>query len=252
MTDLTNGLGLPRLIVRSTPGELADEWVQTWKTLAMEVRAQGKNFCVALAGGSTPKQFYEALAHASFAEDFQWDHVHLFWGDERCVPPGHPDSNYGMAQEVLLTQISIPEKNIHRMRGESIPEEAARRYAEELRQTLESKNNVPQFDWIVLGMGTDGHTASLFPGQEAVWDTADLCAVASHPESEQRRVTFTLRLLRNAKKVSFLVTGSDKADMVAKVLQDPDSRQRYPAAMLCGGNVEWWLDREAASQLKSV
>jgi len=252
MTDLMRDQGLPRVIVRPTSGELVDEWVQTWKTLSTEAHSQGKKFCVALAGGSTPKQFYKALAQASTVEGLQWDHVHLFWGDERCVPPEHADSNFLMVQQELLAHVPIAENNVHRIRGENNPDEEARRYAEEIHQLLELKDNVPQFDWVVLGVGTDGHTASLFSGQDAVLNSEDLCAVAVHPDSGQRRVTLTLLLLRNAKKVSFLATGSEKAAMIGKVLQDPGSRQHYPAAMLYGAHAEWWLDWEAASHLKSV
>jgi 6-phosphogluconolactonase len=176
-----------------------------------------------------------------------WSQVHLFWGDERCVPPEDPDSNYEMAYDSLIQHIPIPKDNVHRIHGENDPVNEVRRYTYEMEKAFGiSSSEVPRFDWILLGMGADGHTASLFPGQGEVLASQDLCAVAVHPETGQKRITLTLPVLNNAACVSFLVTGLNKAGRLASVLRDPERRKRYPAALVQAENTEWWVDREAA------
>ena len=148
---------------------------------------------VALSGGSTPKIVFDELAARDLSEK-DWKKVHLYWGDERCVPPEDSESNYKMTVEHLLSKIEIPEENIHRIQGESAPREEAERYSEVLKKELPETYDLPQFDLIILGMGDDGHTASIFPYEIGLWNADQFCEVAEHPETGQKRITITGRL----------------------------------------------------------
>ncbi len=205
---------------------------------------------IALSGGSTPGLWYDVLAEDYWYRLF-WRHIHYYWGDERCVPPGDPESNYGMAWERLLSQLPIREDNIHRLRGEDPPEEEALRYGELLRAQLPSENGLPRFDLVVLGLGEDGHTASIFPHQMGLWDAEGPCAVATHPESGQQRITLTGQLINNAARVVFLVSGASKAPVVAEILSGAEAAAAYPAARVAptDGRLIWMLDNEAAANL---
>ena len=152
---------------RRARAKAAEQWVN----LARQAIARSGRFTVALSGGSTPKVLYSLLASPEYRERIDWLHVHLFWGDERCVPPDHPESNYRMVQEALLSKIQIPPENIHRMAGEKDPQTAAVEYEQELRDFFQTKDAAPRFDLILLGLGEDGHTASLFPGTPAPDET---------------------------------------------------------------------------------
>jgi len=241
----------PDIFVCTDPETVAVEVAAQWIERARRVTETGRPFRVALSGGATPRLLFEQLALPEHRDQVDWPRVHLFWGDERCVPPDDSDSNYNMTQETLLEHITIPEANVHRIRGETDPQKEARRYAEEMRTVFGcAPHEVPRFDWILLGMGTDGHTASLFPGQAEVLASRDLCAVAAHPQTGQARITLTLPVLNRAACVSFLVTGLNKAGMLASVLHDPKRRERYPAAMVEAETVEWWVDREAAFHIQ--
>ncbi|MFV0553082.1 MAG: 6-phosphogluconolactonase [Mangrovibacterium sp.] len=164
-----------------------------------------KSFHFALAGGSTPAMLYDLLAQK---EEIDWRRTHLWWGDERCVPPSDPQSNYRLAREHLLDKISIPPENIHRIMGELDPPAACQAYEEELKRQFQSEH--PAFDLILLGLGEDGHTASLFPHELYLFHADDLCVVATHPESGQRRISFSGTLINAAQQVAFLV-GDGKA-----------------------------------------
>lgn len=204
-------------------------------------------FNLALAGGSTPRVVYERWA--TIQDKRLWSKVHFFWGDERCVPPEHPESNYKMAYDALLSKIPLDEKQIHRIRGEESPETEAQRYSSEIRDHLPAANNLPQFDWILLGVGGDGHTASLFPNSQALNEQKALCIVAQHPQTGQNRISLTLPLINNAKRVTFLVTGEDKAEIIREIIKDKSSH--YPAARVkpLSGVLQWHLDEEAAGKL---
>lgn len=177
------------------------------------VAARGR-FAVVLSGGSTPRQLYELLAKPPFSRKVPWDKVEFFWGDERTVPPDHPDSNYWMANEVLLKKLAISQTHIHRMSAEQQDREAAARdYQVEIAQVfgLEPDSEPPAFDLVLLGMGADGHTASLFPYTEALKETKDWVVSNYVPKLESYRLTLTLRILNRAAWVMFLVVGEDKA-----------------------------------------
>jgi 6-phosphogluconolactonase len=180
-----------------------------------------------------------------------WSQVHFYWGDERCVPPTDAESNYGMTAELLLSKIEIPGENIHRIQGENDPEQEARRYGELLVKELQTYNGVPQFDLVILGMGDDGHTASIFPYQMHLWESAKNCEVAKHPGSGQKRITITGSVINTASVVAFLVTGAGKAPKVREIIQKEGDYKAYPASLVEpeSGELYWFLDKDAAKEL---
>jgi len=212
---------------------------------AAAASARGR-FSLALAGGSTPRRTYQLLAEPPHREAVPWDRVEVFFGDERCVPPGDPGSNHRMAREALLGRVPIPEGRIHRIRGEAPdPEAAAAEYEEELRAAL---GPGARLDLVLLGMGSDGHVASLFPGSDALGETSRLVRAVVAPVPPPRRITLTLPALAAAAEVAFLVAGADKAERVAEVLGGLDPA--LPAARVRpAGGVLWLLDAAAASRL---
>ena len=203
---------------------------------------------IALAGGSTPRDLYIRLA-AVPRQQIPWEKVHLFWGDERCVAPDHADSNFRMVRETLLDHIALPENHVHRMRGELPPQTAAAHYHDELRGFFGELP--PRFDLVLLGMGDDGHTASLFPGTTALQERQTLAAAVHVPALQAWRITLTLPVLNAAREVVFLVAGTGKAAMIARIagLASPDSA--LPASLVRPGDgeVHWLLDSDAAAQL---
>jgi len=237
----------------SQPAALAEALAEELLAASLQAGKAGRSFNLVLAGGSTPRGVYEVFARSEFKKSIPWDAIHFFWGDERCVPADHEDSNYRMAQQALLAPLAIHPENIHRIHGENDASEEATRYAEEIKRHCHvAVGEMPQFDWILLGLGTDGHTASLFPAVEAVEDPAGICAVAIHPESGQKRITLSLKVLNHARRVSFIVTGQGKAEVVADILNQSPQSQHYPAAQVnpTQGQLEWFLDEEAASQIR--
>lgn len=205
---------------------------------------------LALSGGSSPAVLYDLLAE-DYWYRLPWKDMHFFWGDERCVPPSSPESNYGMAQKKLFDHLAVLEGNIYRIKGEDNPAEEARRYQGQLRELLPAENGLPRFDLVLLGMGTDGHTASVFPHQASLWDSKALCEVATHPESGQQRITLTGSVINNAARVVFLVNGKAKAAVVKEILEKGPGAGNYPASHVAptDGRLLWILDREAASLL---
>jgi 6-phosphogluconolactonase len=209
-------------------------------------------FRVALSGGSTPKAFYSLLADDKkpFRARVPWGRMHFFWSDERCVPPDHPDSNYRMANEAMLSRVPVPKANIHRVAGELPAEEAAQKYEDEIRKEFSMIEGVPRFDWIFLGMGADGHTASLFPGTSGVAENKKLVASVWVEEKKTYRVTFTLPVLNASKNIAFVVSGPEKADTARQVLKEAPSAARPSSLVLpANGNLIWLLDKPAASRL---
>ncbi|MEN0003437.1 MAG: 6-phosphogluconolactonase [Bacteroidota bacterium] len=208
---------------------------------------QTKLASVALSGGSTPKRFFEILA-TDYRDKIDWSSLLFFWGDDRCVPPDHEESNYKMANDLFLKQVGVPVSNIFRVRGEDDPAAEAIRYSEIIEQTLPTENGLPVFDFMLQGMGDDGHTASIFPDQMELLTNPATCAVATHPVSGQKRVTLTGPVINNAKLIVFLVAGENKAAKVASVLQKDAESEAYPATHIQANNGEllWYLDQGAA------
>ncbi|MGB9075172.1 MAG: 6-phosphogluconolactonase [Terriglobales bacterium] len=236
--------------VLATPADLfrgaAEEFVRLGRSA---IGAQGR-FAVALSGGSTPKNLYSLLPE-NYA-DFAWARTFFFFGDERHVPPDHPDSNYRMVSEALLAKIPIPAENVHRVRAEN-PDAAAAalEYEEELRHFFELEpGELPRFDLILLGLGPEGHTASLFPDSEALKEQSRLVVANWVEKLNANRITFTLPVLNRAAEVMFLASGAEKADIVGQVLRG-NNTPPLPAQRVLpdDGKLVWMLDEAAAAKL---
>lgn len=208
-------------------------------------------FNLALSGGTTPKYIFEYLAK-HYANTIRWDKINFFWGDERCVPPTDDESNYKMAYDELLSRISVPGKNIFRIKGEEDPEAEAQRYSNVIHKTLPQQKQLPVFDLIMLGLGEDGHTASIFPDQLHLLNESKICSVAVHPATNQKRITLTGKVINNAGNIFFIVTGKNKSKIVDSILNYNTESKNYPASFIkpVEGKLIWLLDKEAASLLK--
>ncbi|MBZ5533648.1 MAG: 6-phosphogluconolactonase [Acidobacteriia bacterium] len=225
--------------------------VDEFCTCAHAAIAQSGRFAVALAGGNTPRGVYELLAKEP-AGKLPWDKIHLFFGDERHVPPDHPDSNYRMVRETLVSKAPIPEANVHRVRAELDAPAAAAQYESALREFFQVQpGEWPRFDLILLGMGDDGHTASLFPGSPALNENARL-VVANPTTQKGERITLTLPVLNRAANVVFLVSGAGKAQIMRDAFASANG-MRFPARQVnpANGRLLWIADRAAASLLLS-
>lgn len=208
-----------------------------------------------LSGGSTPRRLYHTLARPEWAKRIDWTSVVLFFGDERCVRPDHPDSNYGMAKEALIDPLRIAPQHVMRMLGEAEPEEAASHYETTIREAFApDQAAVPRFDLVFLGLGDDGHTASLFPASPALHEQTRLVVTTSSPIGITRRLTMTFPLLNAAEAVAFLVAGAAKASVLRRVVEDSESAASLPASQIrpANGRLIWYVDRAAASALPST
>lgn len=215
---------------------------------AREALAARGRFSVALSGGSSPIPLFRHLAENASRVGIDWNAVHIFWGDERAVPPDHAESNFRLADELLLSKLPTPGAVIHRIAGEMAPDEAAHRYEADLSASFPDEE-IPVFDLLFLGVGNDGHTASLFPGMD-LDDSSGRKAVAVYVEKlRSYRVTLTLPVFSNARHLVFLVTGDAKAAIVAEIFGDGEGR-RYPASRIASlsANVTWLLDKAAAGE----
>ncbi|MDR7129980.1 6-phosphogluconolactonase [Algoriphagus sp. 4150] len=234
------------LKIYDTKEQVAKEFSEYFRELAEGDRT----IHVALSGGSTPKIIFDYLA-ANFGNEIDWSRIKFYWGDERCVPPTDSESNYKMTVDHLLSKIDIPSFNIFRVLGENDPAVEAERYSQILDTELPKLNDIPQFDLVMLGMGDDGHTVSIFPDSISLWDANENCVVATHPDSGQKRVTITGKIVNNAKSVAFLVTGSGKAEKVQEIIKKEKDFASYPANLVqpLHGELIWFLDHDAAKGL---
>lgn len=239
----------PRILVFESLDDMAQKALQwlTKKTTAQEK----ETVSVALSGGNTPPALFERIV-ALDPGTVDWNKLLVFWGDERCVPPEHTDSNFRSAQKSILIPLDIPEEHIFRMYGESNPEEEAERYSTVLAKHLPIVDGFPQFDLILLGLGEDGHTASIFPGEEHLFETEKWAAVAKHPQNGQERITLTGSVINHATEVVFLAMGINKARIVSEIAETPVIAN-YPAAKVApvSGKLTWFLDKGSASSLKT-
>lgn len=241
----------PHIEVFDDPAKLADAAADAIVTAAAEAVAARGRFLIALAGGATPRETYAQLAEPPRSEAVPWDHTFAFFGDERCVPPEHPESNYRMAHETLLGKVAIPAAQVFRLRGEvDDVEVAATEYARTLARVFGvRRGQLPRFDLILLGMGVDGHTASLFPGSPVLKEVfRTVAAVHAAAAAIPERLTLTFPVLNAAARVVVLVAGAEKAKVVKAVLKD---RAPLPAGMVqpTDGRLIWMLDRAAAARL---
>lgn len=220
--------------------------------VAREAIAKRGKFTFALSGGTTPGKMYGLLTSEPYRSQIDWNAVHLFWSDERCVPPSDPQSNYHLAQEVLLSRLNLRPEQIHRMPADRPDrEKASADYAEEIRKIL-GGNDTPAFDLIQLGMGPEAHTASLFPHQPSLREEKRLIMPVSVPKPPPDRLTFTPPLLRAARHILFLAVGADKAGALHEVLEGADNPEEYPSQGIvkqAKGEVVWMLDTAIAQQL---
>jgi 6-phosphogluconolactonase len=232
-------------LTRAAAGEIA--------RFAENTVEQRGRFTWALSGGSTPRPLYEALASDPYRERLPWSALHLFWGDERHVPPDHPESNYRMAREAMIDRVPVPRGNVHRVTAEDPDaQRAAAAYEEELRAFFAlAPGEWPVFDLMLLGIGPDGHTASLFPGGAALRER-DRLVVAPWVEAQRTfRLTMTPPVLNHSRLSLFLVSGEDKAGALRAVIEGESEPDRYPAQVVAG-NVLWMVDRAAASRLNNA
>ena len=240
----------------STEVKIYSHQKEVIKALAKEIFKLTKSsvqerFNILLSGGNTPTGLFKRITK-KYADTINWKRIHLWWGDERCVSPENEKSNYKQAYDFLISQVSIPVENIHRIKGENVPEEEAIRYAGEIEESLNYRGENPVFDLVILGLGEDGHTASIFPDEIELFEDERICAVATHPLSGQKRITLTGKVLNNANRVFFLVTGANKSQRIAEIMNDEEAAKLLPAYYISPTNGEliWFIDEAAAQKIK--
>ena len=214
-----------------------------------EETGSGKPVHIALSGGSTPLAIFKHLATETKREE--WSGIHLYWGDERCVPPEKQESNYGSAFQAMLEPLGLHRDQVHQIMGEEDPVAEAERYGKLLMDHLPVEDGFPVFNWVWLGLGGDGHTASIFPHQIALWNSEEPCVVATHPETGQHRISITGGVINAARRVSFIATGSEKAPVIQEILMKEGKFMDYPAFYVNPGSahLEWYLDKDATNLL---
>lgn len=236
------------IIVFQTIENLAEHLYELLRKKAVNV-PEGKYVSIALSGGFTPKRIFEYISSREKGL-INWEKIKLFWSDERCVSPDDEESNFEMTRLNLLENLDIPNENIFRIKGENVPENEAIRYSQVLSENLTLKNGLPRFDIVLLGLGEDGHTASIFPGSTPLFHSTNFCEAVTHPISGQQRITITGSVINNADTVIFMVTGASKAKMLARIVYDT-KKTLLPASLVIptNGILLWLIDTEAASFL---
>jgi len=246
----------PNVVVCDNNAALNQEAARRFSALAAEAIAARGRFLVSLSGGSTPKALYQLLATPEWRNGINWSKSHLFWGDERFVPADDPQSNYRMTSEALLSKIPIPSGNVHAVPTQlGKAEEAAAAYEKTIRQVAGTTGNeIPRFDLILLGLGENGHTASLFPHSPLLHETNRLVAADFVQEVNLYRITMTVPLINHARRGMFLVSGSGKAAVLKEVLTGPQQPEELPAQLikLDQGMLIWLVDKPAASLLPAA
>ena len=230
-------------------GKIVDDWFEG----ANQALANQTTFNVGLSGGRTPLYVFQYLTEFEKWKIIPWNIVHIFWVDERCVELDHSESNYQLIYNLMLKDISIPEENIHRIHGENDPLFEAGRYEDELiKHFALGSGEKPSLDWIFLGVGLDGHIASIFPGSVFKNSPSQFCGTTTHPDTGQNRISLSLLVINASKRITVMVAGQDKAAIVSRILNSPSENRGLPAGKIrpLTGNVEWALDELAASQLE--
>jgi 6-phosphogluconolactonase len=243
----------PCVLIFDDPEALARAAASRFVELVATCIDECGRFSVALSGGSTPRRIYELLAGGEFASRVDWSKVHIFFGDERCVPPDEDESNYRMARETLLSRIDVAPENVHRMIGEGDAVANARLYEDELRSFF-GGDSLPRFDLVMLGLGDDGHTASLFPATPALDECAAWVVANRIEKFDTYRLTLTAPVINNAAHIMFVVAGTGKAGRLHEVIEGARDPHRLPAQLIrpADGSLEWFVDRAAASRLEKV
>lgn len=232
----------PKVIVSDTPEALAERAADDFARLVEETLARQERFSVALPGGQTPKLFFTRLTQEPYRARIPWDKLWVFWGDERCVPPDHSESNFGVARDFLLQKVPIPSAHVFRIRGEDPPPEAARAYAKTMHEVFKTEP-WPAMDLVLLGMGPDGHTASLMPGTSALEEERRWVVENAVRSLQTIRITMTLPVFNHARQAWFLVTGPKKAAAFARAQSGP--REDCPASRVQpeNGELRWYVDK---------
>jgi 6-phosphogluconolactonase len=237
-----------QIIIKDNPTHLALAAANIFTTIARESVTQRRHFSVAISGGSTPKDMHRMLAEDPFRSDIPWDRTYIFWVDERCVPENNSASNYGAAKREFLDKVPVPEANIYPMPGKASPEDGAVKYQGELIDFFQlAAATFPVFDLIFLGIGTDGHTASLFPGHRTLEEKTKLVVAVKGGNPDVNRLTMTYPILNRARHIVLLVSGEEKAAVLGIIFEN--SKAQLPAQMIqpISGKLTWLLDNEAAS-----
>ncbi len=233
-----------------TPYEAAERLAMDFIRFVENMLVFREYLYIGLSGGNTYIIMYEILS-GEFSSSVNWEKIHFFWVDERCVPDTSEDSNFGNAFRTLFSKINIPLKNLHYVHGYEDPVNEAVRYTGEILSFVPCVDLFPCFDLLLLGIGNDGHTASIFPGQASLFETSGICTITEHPETKQKRITLTGKSINNAGSIVFLVFGKNKADIIKSIFSnDPDSNV-LPAKQIRPkkGNLSWYLDSEASVYL---
>lgn len=239
-----------RIKIFKNTDELSEFLGNFWKGKIDELD-ENEFYSVALSGGNTPLKIFDYLSR-NFRDKVEWNKIKFFWGDERCVPPSDSDSNFKLAKEHLFDQIGIDEKNIFRIKGEFNPRDEALDYSEILKTNLLIENGSPKFDFILLGLGEDGHTASIFPHEIELFSSSNFCEVATHPHTGQKRITITGNIINNAETVMIIAVGKNKADIIYEILNKKESSSLYPVQLVNpkSKNLLWLLDKESGNRLE--
>lgn len=243
-------------IVRlATPEAVAEEAARRWVQVARSAAAERGQFSIALSGGSTPIVLYELMRSEPWRSEVPWDQTFVFWGDERRVRTSSTDSNYRMAREAFLDHVPIPSEHIFRMPGEGLASSDARSYDQKIRRHFNlGLQDWPRFDLFLLGMGSDGHVASVFPGTRAVSDRSNMVLAYEVPQLHVERITLTLPAINHARNVLILVMGQEKAETLARVLRGPTMPSTYPAQAVqpMDGTLVWLVDAAAYSGVEEL
>ncbi len=240
----------PEIKIFSTTESAAEGLAEVFFNLSDDYYLNNKKLFVAISGGNTPQIFFNKLVE-KYKEKIHWNNICFFWVDERCVAPTDNDSNYGMTKQYLFDKIQIPAENIFRIQGENNPLKEAVRYSSVIKKYVPERNNLPSFDLTILGMGGDGHTASIFPDQLHLLKSDKICETAIHPITFQKRITLTGTTINNSSQIIFFVTGENKSKILADILSLSENSKLFPAAYIkpIDGNLSWYLDKDSASNL---
>lgn len=240
----------PTINIYKNISKLSENFAKRLVDLLENSYNKNNNFNLLLPGGKTPLVIYDYIADNYTNKPF-WDVVHFFWGDERCVPSDYPESNFGQASKRLFKKVRIALSNMHPIVGENHPYLEADRYSTLIHKHFNIINEIPEFDLIILGVGVDGHIASLFPDQLNIFNSNRLYEVATHPDTGQQRITVTGKIINNASNIFFLVTGKNKSEILSTILKKKENYDKLPASLVYPklGNIEWFIDKEAASLL---
>ena len=226
-----------------TPEDLADAFAR--QLIAWVNETTGNAFHLALSGGKTPSLLFSLLAE-KYTGAVDWQKIHFWWGDERMVSSDNPESNFGVVDQLLFSKIGLVQSQVHRVKGEASAVAEARRYGSEIQSLVPGTNGWPVFDLVMLGLGDDGHTASIFPDQMQLLESEDITGIAVHPISGQQRITLTGNVLNNAKRVAFLVSGASKASIFDEIIHHSENSSTYPASHVHpSGELHWFGDEES-------